>query len=799
MKRKTIVFSLLLLACLGLNLSLITAQENLQARGLDVIGYGYDVFGNYADQSSRKPYPLFDLGSDRPLMIGAYEFQVPQGVMLENISSHKTSSTEGESLREYARDMSLQVGLSGDSMFFSGSINTSFSQAQSGSQRNYFYTYRDAITKWRVSLLQDSVELRDHLLPQARRDINTMEPRTLFERYGAYYIAKAYLGGRAEYNVTMQASEESSMEQFGLAVEASYRSISADTSYNSSTSQSSSEMFRQAELTVIGGASEFASDISNPDQYRAWAEGIKDWPVLCDFEPGSLRPIWDLADSPARRSELQQAFEEMKREHPLPKAFVDIMALESGIFMVQNVSTGLYWDLRGYHFNAQSEPGSWIVSWEPDAYSAREEGLDRYIRVVANEFQPEFVMLQPQHTEMVAALDPGSSRVVLGELNLRNDLTQFEMIPVDDMPEVYRLRSKSNGLYVTSQGGDNGSPIVLAELSDDETQLWEFHAKSPSEVAPPMDGAYTVRSSFSNGRGWEYSGVYPSIYNTSLQIWEGHDEVADRVYEVQNQGNGSFASLRPFSHPHAYLSHNPGEAVGLTDFPGRDPGAEQQWKFIYAGAPRTYYVISRSDENMAISLDPTNGLSNGAAVTTQGFVQGEHQQWQFNKTNPVADENLIYQGSYHILTHRNHLFLEIQGHPPANNQDDKNIIVWSQHDEDDGRVRFIPQANGSYVIEFQHGGRVMDLASGSSSNGANIQLWRKLGNAQQQWFLDFQHGDVFRIISAQSGKAVDISTGGDFERGDNVHQYRPHGGVSQQWELHHADGPRNGQSIMNMY
>jgi len=111
---------------------------------LDVVGFGYDVFGNYADIRSLMPFQLFDLGAPRDQPIGAYVFRVPAAVSPQNVPRRSVTRVEGEDRRDYAQSMAVTIGLSAD----------------------------------------------------ARRDINVMNPRQLFEHYGAYYVASAYLGGR---------------------------------------------------------------------------------------------------------------------------------------------------------------------------------------------------------------------------------------------------------------------------------------------------------------------------------------------------------------------------------------------------------------------------------------------------------------------------------------------------------------------------------------------------------------------------------------------------------------------------
>ena len=62
-----------------------------------------------------------------------------------------------------------------------------------------------------------------------------------------------------------------------------------------------------------------------------------------------LRPIWELADNAGRRSELEAAFEEMKKEYKLPPEMLNIMTVKNDFFMIKAPGSDLYWDFDGYN------------------------------------------------------------------------------------------------------------------------------------------------------------------------------------------------------------------------------------------------------------------------------------------------------------------------------------------------------------------------------------------------------------------------------------------------------------------
>ena len=262
-----------------------------QSPGLDVLGYGYDVFGNYADQKSKKRYCLFKYNNFSELTIGE-TYRVPQYVILENISNHMVKRISGESIRDYAKSLSASVGLGVDAMLFSASINTSFSTSKSGTEQYFYYTYMDSNTKWRISFDErDLGNLKNILDPRFVQDLASMDPKKLFELYGTHYIARAYLGGRADYSTETKLTSETNTKAISASIEAKYQAITASASGSKEQSNTQTNSNTTSKLTVVGGNSEFANNISDYNTYYEWAKGIKDMPVLCDFDTESLKPI----------------------------------------------------------------------------------------------------------------------------------------------------------------------------------------------------------------------------------------------------------------------------------------------------------------------------------------------------------------------------------------------------------------------------------------------------------------------------------------------------------------------------
>lgn len=143
-------------------------QEPKVAPGQDIVGYGYNVFGKFADNESLKNYCLFDWGEPYTKAFGSHQYIIPGNVMLKNIGKKVKTEVSGADKRSYAKSFSASVGMGFDAVLFSASVNTTFSKSSSGSTAEYFHTIRDANRIWQVGI-DERYEHKNLLKPEVKQ------------------------------------------------------------------------------------------------------------------------------------------------------------------------------------------------------------------------------------------------------------------------------------------------------------------------------------------------------------------------------------------------------------------------------------------------------------------------------------------------------------------------------------------------------------------------------------------------------------------------------------------------------
>lgn len=95
---------------------------------------------------------------------------------------------------------------------------------------------------------------------------------------------------------------------------------------------------------------------------------------------------------------------------------------------------------------------------------------------------------------------------------------------------------------------------------------------------------------------------------------------------------------------------------------------------------------------------------------------------------------------------------------------------------------------GRYEIQNRYSGKYLEVDGGMiSQNGANVQQWSSTGGYNQKFQLIEVNTGVYRIMSIESGKCVDIS-GVSTTNGANVHQWDYVGGANQHFRAVDAGG-----------
>lgn len=194
----------------------------------------------------------------------------------------------------------------------------------------------------------------------------------------------------------------------------------------------------------------------------------------------------------------------------------------------------------------------------------------------------------------------------------------------------------------------------------------------------------------------------------------------------------------------------------------------------------------------------------------------KHKSFRNKYYNALLDapfnivRKLEYQGPdlkdavFHIAVPGSPQYWDLSGSPAETNRDGAILQIWDLHNSSEGdrRLRFIPdpQEPDVYKIQFQNGGRVVDIKGGKNYAPAPIHAWKSHEGESQRWRIvpgskegHFIFSSVLpgkeRVLSLEKGRRFMREKGVDIVLIDRV------GSPAQEFQLVYADGQHKGKAF----
>jgi hypothetical protein len=477
----------------------------------------------------------------------------------------------------------------------------------------------------------------------------------------------------------------------------------------------------------------------------------------------------------------------------------ELIVKNKDVYFVKSVSENKWWDLPGFHYNA-GRYNSQIGLYEKDNHKGRYEGADRFIKVIRTG-NPDIVFLQPQHSHYVVAnankgKTPGTG---LGLYHWDgNDRGQlFEMETVRRKSNTYYLKHIETGMYVTA----SGSSVKLQKRNKSKDQQWRFDDASSSNLMAAPDTDYRFRvENVQAKRTWDIAGAMRDTKGkgTEIKLWD-QDDWPDRFIGLENHevGDETYFYIRVLHHNYvvdiASASLNNGAKAVIWD---KNNQMNQQFKFIYAGSPLTYYIQDRNSGKV-LNADKNTITQNGCPVEIWDYQGADKQKWKLRAYKKWQTVNQPHQNFHVKAAYTNGEYWDFSGGESTKGEGVQN---WGLDGGRDRLFKIIPTGDHAWVnIQGVQSGLMIDVPNNTDKNGTQIRLWPKNGADAQKFGLEFT-GEYTFLIVTKRWKAIDIEGdpyNGKWWREDgrkvriNNHEYIQ----DRHWQLFYADGPKKGQLV----
>lgn len=195
---------------------------------------------------------------------------------------------------------------------------------------------------------------------------------------------------------------------------------------------------------------------------------------------------------------------------------------------------------------------------------------------------------------------------------------------------------------------------------------------------------------------------------------------------------------------------------------------------------RTATLSVTSAVNQDVTLISRRGMT---SVTTSATVASSPLGTHARKVTVAAGQRTditvsLLSGWFRLVNRRSGKVLNVSSADTANGA---KIVQWTSSGATNQQWRFLPHADGSFRLAARHSGKVLD-SPGGSGQGAQLIQWQDTGADNQWWKLVDAGGGFYRLVNVRSGWCADVD-GGSTTDNARVIQWPAGTGTNQQWRL----------------
>lgn len=176
----------------------------------------------------------------------------------------------------------------------------------------------------------------------------------------------------------------------------------------------------------------------------------------------------------------------------------------------------------------------------------------------------------------------------------------------------------------------------------------------------------------------------------------------------------------------------------------------------------------------------------GSIINRSNYAVQDQQQLAslVQGTQNGSSQTFQVGGVYQIINRFSYKPLEIWGWGTANGS---TADQWDYAAGQNQQFKVVSGSNGHYLLVPQHAqGRCLEVLNWSGANGGTVDIWDYSGTGgnNQNWSIQATDNGFYKIINANSGKALEVSspsTTTSLTNGTTVDQWDYTGAKNQQW------------------
>lgn len=463
--------------------------------------------------------------------------------------------------------------------------------------------------------------------------------------------------------------------------------------------------------------------LNNPDEYNKYLSSEE---KLQKLGVADAKGIVSALGLSLKNAYLDQIASENKNLIPDGVYVISSMLNSKYVLDVKNASTNNSANIELSTFNNETDNQAFIVSHDAQGYIT-------------------FTNAKSGKVLDVSGGKAGNSKNVQ---QYESNGTRAQKWVVKKSNHGYMIISALDSNYVLDVSGgkaNNGTNVQLYSGNGSDAQNWNIEkfvskyekldALANSNKNTIADGVYVISSSMNSKYVLDVKGGSTSNCG-NVQLYLNNESTA-QAFKVSHDAQGYVT----------FTNVNSGKVLDVSGGIARNGRNVQQYtsngtrsqKWVIKKSGNGYTIVSALDSNFVLDLS-SGRVNNSQNIQLYTSNDSNAQKWNFTKY-------MTKQEKLDQLATEN-----------------KNTLT-------DGVYKIGNAQNSNYVL---------DIASGSKNNGANVQLYLSNGTTAQSFKVTHDTNGYVTFTNVNSGKALDVS-GGKVVNSRNIQQYNSNGTKSQKW------------------
>ena len=359
----------------------------------------------------------------------------------------------------------------------------------------------------------------------------------------------------------------------------------------------------------------------------------------------------------------------------------------------------------------------------------------------------------------------------------------------------YMIISALDSNYVLDVNGgkaNNGTNIQLYSGNGSDAQNWnieKFVSKyekldvlANSNKNTIADGVYVITTALNSSFGLDVKDASKSnLANIQLYIQNETDAQAFKVTH-DSQGYVTFTNVNSGK----VLDVSDGKAINGKNVQQYTSNGTRAQKWIIKKSGNGYIIVSALDSNFVLDLS-SGKVKNGQNIQIYSSNDSNAQKWNFTKhmtkqekldNLAVGNKNAINDGVYKISNSQNtNYVLDIASGSKNNGA---NVQLYLSNGTSAQAFKVTHDSQGYVTFTNVNSGKVIDVSDGKAINGKNIQQYASNGSRAQKWIVKKSNSGYTIISALDSNYVLDLS-GGKVVNSRNIQLYQSNGSTAQQW------------------